>query len=118
MGERQLVSRLVMLVLTNQMSVRQAILNFPKDTTDPNIIAAYHALIHYAADEDMRKKDIMYKEEQDEYLTLISDTLSKNRSLPQNIINSYKNYESNVALPKNKSVKNMLKSLCRFLNIK
>lgn len=118
MNDRILVSRLIILVLTGQMPVRQALLNFPKDTNDTSIITAYHALIHYEADEDIRATDIAYKEEQDEYLEFIADTLSKNRTLPQNIIKSYKNYYSNVALPKDKSTRNIIKKICKFLNIK
>ena len=118
MNDRQLVSRLIMLVITGQISVRQALLSFPKNTTDKSIIAAYHALIHYEADEELRIQDVMYKEEQDEYLSFISDTLSKNRTLPQNIIKSYKGYYGTVALPKEKNTKNILKKICDFLNIK
>lgn len=107
-----------MLVLTGQMAVRQALLNFPKDTNDKSIITAYHALIHFEADEDLRASDALYKEEQDEYLEFLADTLSKNRTLPQNIIKSYKNYYSNVALPKDKNTKKILAKLFKFLNIK
>lgn len=118
MNDRILVSRLIMLVLTGQMTVRQALLNFPKDTNDKSIISAYHALIHFEADEELRAKDVLYKEEQDEYLEFLADTLSKNRTLPQNIIKSYKNYYSNVALPKDKNTKKILAKICKFLNIK
>lgn len=118
MNDRILVSRLIMLVLTGQMTVRQALLNFPKDTNDKSIITAYHALIHFEADEDIRASDVLYKEEQDEYLEFLADTLSKNRTLPQNIIKSYKNYYSNVALPKDKNAKKLLAKICKFLNIK
>ncbi len=119
MNDRQLVSRLIMLVITGQIPVRQALLNFPKNTTDKSIITAYHALIHYEADEDIRRQDIMYKEEQDEYLAFLSDTLSKNRTLPQNIIKSYKGYAGEeVALPKDKNVNKFLLKVCKFLNIK
>ena len=118
MNDRQLVSRLIILVITGQIPVRQALLSFPKDTKDKSIITAYHALIHYEADEDLRAQDFMYKEEQDEYLQFLADTLSKNRTLPKNIIKSYKNYYSDVALPKDKSMRNLIKKLCKFLNIK
>lgn len=118
MNDRILVSRLIILVLTGQMPVRQALLNFPKDTQDKSIITAYHALIHFEADEELRASDADYKQEQDEYLEFLADTLSKNRTLPQNIIKSYKNYYSNVALPKDKSTKNLLRKICKFLNIK
>lgn len=118
MNDRQLVSRLIILVLTGQMPVRQALQNFPKNSTDKSIIAAYHALIHFEADEDLRNSDNMYKDEQDEYLQLIAETLSKNRTLPQNIIKAYKDYYSDVALPKDKKINGIIKSICKFLNIK
>lgn len=118
MNDRQLVARLIVLVITGQIPVRQALLSFPKNVSDKSIIAAYHALIHYEADEELRNRDIMYKEEQDEYLAFISDTLSKNRTLPQNIIKSYKNYYGEVAMPKEKNMRIILQKLCKFLNIK
>ena len=118
MNDRQLVSRLIILVLTKQIPVRQALLSFPVNSKDKSIIAAYHALIHFEADEDIRAIDADYKQEQDEYLEFIADTLSKNRTLPQNIINSYKNYYSEVALPKDKSTRNLLKKILKFLNVK
>lgn len=118
MNDRQLVSRLIVLVLTKQIPVRQALLSFPKNTKDKSIIATYHALIHFEADEDLRKQDALYKEEQDEYLQFLADTLSKNRTLPQNIIKSYKDYYSDVALPKDKGIRNIIKKISQFLNIK
>ena len=66
----------------------------------------------------MRKQDALYKEEQDEYLQFLADTLSKNRTLPQNIIKSYKDYYSDVALPKDKGIRNIIKKISQFLNIK
>lgn len=119
MNDRQLVARLIMLVLTGQIPVRQALLSFPKNTTDKSIITAYHALIHYEADEDLRYQDALYKEEQDEYLYFLSDTLSKNRTLPQNIIKSYKGYSGEeVALPKDRNTSKILQKICKFLNIR
>ena len=60
MTDRELVSRLIVLVVTGRMTVRDAILHFPKDTNDKNLMAAYHALIHYEADEDQRSKDFSF----------------------------------------------------------
>lgn len=118
MSDREIVSRLIMLVLTSRLSVREAVLKFPKDTDDKNILAACHALIHYEADEDLRQKDPAFKEEQDEYLILISELLANNKDLPQNIIDSYEDYYPEIELPKSKTFKNLIKSLCRFLNVK
>ena len=89
MTDRELVSRLIVLVVTGRMTVRDAILHFPKDTNDKNLMAAYHALIHYEADEDQRAKDFSFKEEQDEYLYMIAELLEHNKELPKNIVKSY-----------------------------
>lgn len=116
--DREYVARLIVGVLTDRLSVREAILHFPKDTTDKNIITAYHALIHYEADEDERAADLAYREEQDEYLNMIAELLYSGKELPKNIIKSYEMYYPEVQMPKSKTIKNFLKSLCRFLNVK
>ena len=100
--DRQKVARLLRLVRVGQLCVREAMLAYPKDTEDESLVAAYHALIHYEADEDLRNRDALYKEEQDDYIEFLSYTLEKGESLPQNIIENYKNfYESAPILHKN-----------------
>ncbi|MCR5265421.1 MAG: hypothetical protein K6E29_02370 [Cyanobacteria bacterium RUI128] len=116
--DKEFVSRLIVGVLTERITVREAILNFPKDTNDKNLMAAYHALIHYEADEDMRAADIAFKEEQDEYLNMIAELLFAGKDLPKNIIKSYNEYYPEIELPKSKTIINFLKSLCKFLNVK
>ena len=46
-NDRVLVADLIRQVLISRMCVREAILNFPRDTDDKSIHAAYHALVHY-----------------------------------------------------------------------
>ena len=70
-NNRRFVGRLIYAVLTEQKNVREAISLFP-DTKDKDIECAYHALVHYAADEDIRYRDIEYREEQDDYLEFIA----------------------------------------------
>lgn len=118
MSEKEYVARLIVSVLTERISVREAILHFPKDTTDKNIMAAYHALIHYEADEDLRKQDLAFREEQDEYLNMIAELLASGKDLPKNIIKSYEDYYPEIELPKSKNIINLIKSICRFLNVK
>jgi hypothetical protein len=118
MTDRELVSRLIMLVITSQLSVKDAVLKFPKDTDDINIKTAYHALLHYEADEDFRATDYEFREEQDNYLTMISELLANNKELPKNIIKSYESYFPEVELPKSKTILNFLISLSKFLNVK
>lgn len=117
LDDREYVARLILSVLMRRIPVREAILNFP-DSNDKNLLAAYHALIHYEADEDQRAKDIEFREEQDEYLSMIAELLSEGEDLPKNIVKSYESYYPEIELPKSKTIINFLKSVCKFLNIK
>ena len=116
--DREYVSRLIVSVLTNRITVREALLAFPKKNDDKNIMAAYYALIHYEADEDMRASDFAFKEEQDEYLNMIAELLSAGKDLPKNIIKSYEGYFPEIELPKSKFFKDFIKTMMKFLNVK
>ncbi len=115
--ERKIVSRLIYMVLAETLHVKEAILKFPKDINDDTIKTAYHALIHLEADEEFRKKDLDYKDEQDDYLEFIAEILQTGNALPQNIIKSYNKYYENINTPYSESMKGLIKSLCRFLNV-
>ena len=115
-NNKKFVGRLIYAVLAERKNVREAIKLFPK-TNDKNIECAYHALVHYAADEEMRYKDIEYREAQDEYLEFLAQTLSEGKNLPQNIIEDYKPYYKGVATPWIKGFKGFLKEFRRFINI-
>lgn len=115
--ERKIVSRLIFMVLAETLHVREAILKFPKDADDATIKTAYHALVHYEADEDLRRRDIDYKDEQDDYLEFIAQTMQDGSALPQNIIKSYEKYYKTISLSYAKNIKGLLKSLCKFLNV-
>lgn len=114
---RKEVSRLIYQVLTDKIVVREAVLNFPKVVGDKTLDTVYHALVHYEADEDLRKRDLLYKEVQNDYLEFIAETLDKGDDLPLNIIDSYKKYYKDTNLPKPKTMSGLLKSLCKFLNV-
>lgn len=115
--ERKIVSRLIFMVLAESLHVKDAILKFPKDISDSSIKAAYHALIHMEADEDLRIKDLAYKEEQDDYLEFIAQTLQSGNSLPKNLIKEYDKYYKDIETPHSESMKGLIKSLCKFLNV-
>lgn len=115
--DRKIVSRLIYMTLAETLHVRDAILRFPKDINDLSIKAAYHALVHLEADEDLRKADLDYKDEQDDYLEFIAQILQEGNELPQNIIKSYDKYYKDIDTPHSESVKGLLKSLCKFLNV-
>ncbi|MBO5947224.1 hypothetical protein J6Q66_00130 [bacterium] len=117
-NERGMVSRLILNVLCGYSSVKDALLKFPKNVDDASIIAAWHALSHYEADEELRAKDNDYKTEQDEFLEFIAFSLRDNKDLPINIINAYADYYGDMPIADNKSLKGKLIKFFRFLNIK
>lgn len=114
---RKFVGELLRNVLLGKLPVSKAARMFPKDFDDRTLEAAFHALIHYEADEDLRKKDALYAQEQDEYISLISDTLLTGEDLPQNIIAEYNEYYSEAPLYKKESKENFLKRLKKFINL-
>lgn len=105
------------MVLAETLSAREAILRFPKDIDDSSIKAAYHALIHFEADEDFRYKYLDYKEEQDDYLEFIAQTMQNGAVIPKNIIKGYDKYYKNIDTPHSESMKGLIKRLCKFLNV-
>lgn len=115
---RALTSVLIRKVLIGAMTVGQALKLFPFDTGDKSIEAAYHALVHYEADEDLRRRDILYREEQDDYMEMIAHTLEMGENLPDNIIRNYELYYSPDSIPHKHDKQGALKSFFRFLNIK
>ena len=115
---RMLVSELIRKVLVGELTVRDAIVNFPANTNDKSIDAAFHALVHYEADEDYRKRDFMYREEQDDYLTLIFQTLEAGEPLPDNIIRNYEKYYKKADIPMPNNFKSNIIRFWRFLTFK
>lgn len=89
---------------------------YPKDTEDESLVAAYHALIHYEADEDIRRRDTLYKEEQDDYIEFLAYTLDNGEDLPENIINNYKKFYDNAPILHQNNFQGFLKGFWKTLN--
>ena len=116
LNDRKFVGRLIYAVLTQRKTVREAISLFP-ETKDKNIECAYHALVHYEADEDLRYKDFEYREEQDDYLEFIAKTLVEGKDLPKNIIADYEEFYHGTARPWTSGLKGFVKEFLRFINL-
>ena len=114
--DRQFVGRLIFSVLTERRNVREAIKLFP-DTMDKNIECAYHALVHYAADEEIRYMDIEYREAQNDYLEYIAQILVEGKDIPKNIIAEYEDFYKGTSKPWASGLKGFLKEFLRFINI-
>jgi len=113
---RKFVGRLVYSVLTERRCVREALKLFP-DSMDKNIECAYHALVHFEADEDIRYRDIEYREAQNDYLEEIAQTLSDGKELPRNIIADYEDYYKGTASLWRNGWEGFVKEFKRFINI-
>ncbi|MBD5402481.1 hypothetical protein HDR58_06740 [bacterium] len=116
-NNRYVVARLLKLVRIGELSVREALLKYPKDTEDESLIAAYHALIHYEADEDLRHRDSLYKEEQDDYIEFLSYILERGEDLPENIILNYKKFYDTAPILHKDNPQGFFKSFWKILNI-
>ncbi len=115
---RKDVGRLIIKVLTGQLCVKNALLLFPKGINDPSIKCAWHAICHFEADEDLRRDDLLYRDEQDNYLEMLSNILCKGESIPSDILADYKDYYEDANLPISNGLKGFFQSILRFLNVK
>ena len=116
LNDRKFVGRLIFSVLTERRTVREAIKLFP-DSRDKNIECAYHALVHYEADEDLRYRDYEYREEQDDYLEFLAQTLVEGKELPRNIIADYEKYYKGTASLWKNGFDGFLKEFKKFINV-
>lgn len=115
--DRAAVARLLKMVRIGSICVREALLAYPKDTEDESLIAAYHALIHYEADEDLRNRDPLYKEEQDDYIEFLSYILERGEDLPENIIMNYKKYYDTAPILHKNTPQGFFKGFWKSLNV-
>lgn len=115
--QRQLAGNIIIAVLTERISVKKGLLLFPKGCEDPSVHAAWHALCHYEADEDIKAKDVEYNNQQVELLEMIAFTFKDGNPLPQNIIDSYKPYYHDDPISYEDGVKGFVKRLLRFVNL-
>ena len=115
--QRQLVGKIIIAVLTERISVKDGLLHFPKGCNDPSIHAAWHALCHYEADEDIKLKDLDYNNQQVELLEFIAFTFKDGEPLAQNIIDAYKPYyKEDDPISYDSGLKGFIKKLFRFVN--
>lgn len=116
--DRAYVSRLIINVLTDKICAREAILHFPENHKDISIQAAYHALVHREADEDLRRRDLLYKDEQDDYLEFIANTLATGEDLPSNILSNYSKYYSDISLKDKSGLKGFIETIYKYIHVK
>ena len=94
--ERKIVANLIMDVLVGKLCVREALLNFPKNCNDKAISVAWHALVHFEADEDLSRTDTLFKDTQVDFLEGLYNILVEGHDLPENLIRGYNKYHNGV----------------------
>ena len=114
--QRQLVGNIIIAVLTERIPVRKGLLLFPKGFTDASLHAAWHALCHYEADEDIKAKDLEFNNQQVELLEFIAFTFKDGNPLPENIIDAYKPYYQEDPISYESGIRGLIKKLLRFIN--
>lgn len=114
---RQDVAKLLVDVILGKIKVLDALKKFPKDSDDDSVNTCFHILVHFESDEDLRKRDKLYKETQDEFLVETAEILLSGNSLPLNIINEYKQFYQNDLIYKKMTKENILKRLGKFINL-
>ncbi|MBR2386507.1 hypothetical protein IKA92_04340 [bacterium] len=117
-NHRVFVSHMIKKLVVGEITTLFALSNFPKDyEEDESLDACFLAIAHFEADEDLRNKNIEYKEAQDEYMMMLSEILDSDEDLPQNIIQEYKNYYKKAPIYKDDTINNVKKRLMETLNI-
>jgi hypothetical protein len=114
---RKFVGKLLRAALIGRLTPSDAASRFPKDVEDKSITAAFHALMHFEADEDLRKQDLLYAQEQDEYIETISDMLMAGKPMPQNIVDEYEAFYPTSPLYRSENRENFFKRVLRLINM-
>lgn len=114
---RIFVSNLLNNILVEKLSVPDALKMFPKNYKDKSLDVVFHAIVHYEADEDIRRRDLLYKEEQDDYIEMLAQTLKNGEGLPLNIIGEYEKLYPEIALYKEDNQDNIIKRLFKKINL-
>lgn len=113
--DRIMVSELIVNVLLNKISVKNALLKFPKENNDISLKIVWHALMHFEADEDFSNSDIEFKEIQIDFLETLSDILKTGKELPQNLLAEYEEFHKNIEYSSDDTKKEFLQNLKRNL---
>lgn len=94
--ERKQVAEIIMDVLVGKISVREGILKFPKNCQDKCLEVAWHALVHFEADEDIAGADDVFRDVQVDFLEGLYNILIEGHDLPENLIAGYNKYHKGV----------------------
>ena len=113
---REATGQILFSVISGALTPLEATKYFPKNSEDISIKIAWHALLHYDADEEIRLKDADYAQEQIKYIELIAKILLQGNELPQNMLKDYEDLYIDTVMPKRYDFFGKLKAFFRFIN--
>ncbi len=115
--KRRCAAKILIDVILNNITVLEALKIFPKDSDDDSVNVCFHILVHYESDTELRMRDSLYKETQDDFLVETAETLARGEPLSANIIAEYKDFYKSDLLYREPTRKNVIKRLLKAINI-
>ncbi len=113
---REATGNLLYSVIAGAITPFEATKYFPKNIDDISLKIAWHALLHFDADEELRIENPEYAQEQIKYIELLAKILSQGKELPENMLDDYEALHMETFLPKQYNWLGKLKSIFRFIN--
>ena len=113
---RENTGKLLYMLIEGSISAFEATKYFPKNVDDISLKIAWHAMLHYDADEEIRIKNPDYAQEQILHIENLAKILSKGDELPQNMLDDYEEIYKTTVLPKNYNWLGKLKAFFRLIN--
>ena len=110
------VGKLLYLLIKGDITAFEATKYFPKNIDDISLKIAWHALLHYDADEEIRLKDYLYAQEQIKFIETLANILSKGEELPHDMLIDYEKIYQTTILPKQYNWLGKIKAFFRFTN--
>ena len=111
---REATGKILFSVISGALTTFEAIKYFPKNVEDTSVKIAWHALLHYDADEEIRLREPDFAQEQIKYLELLAKILSEGNELPKNMLQDYEELYIDTVMPKRYDFLGKLKAFFRF----
>jgi len=113
---REATGKILFSVISGALTTFEAIKYFPKNVEDTSVKIAWHALLHYDADEEIRLREPDFAQEQIKYIEMLAKILVEGKELPENILQEYEELYIDTVLPKNYNWWGKVKAFFRFTN--
>ena len=114
--EREATGKILFSLISGVLTSFEATKYFPKNSEDISVKIAWHALLHFDADEEIRLKDADFAQEQLNYLESLAKILSEGNELPHNMLQDYEALYMTTVMPKRYDFWGKLKAFFRFIN--